>query len=559
MRLVTMFCLVVASTLAACGQASETQTSSVGEPRLLPVGLPDLGGMHTSVQAQLREAHASLRSLEAGRPTAPHEPSEAYGALGMLLMAGEYLEAAEPSFRNALQLSPDEFRWMYYLGHLFQQQGDLTQAVQYFEQAHRRRPDDLPVLIWLVGAYLNLGQPEAAEPFLAKARSLRPDAAVVRFQEGRTAAATQDYASAVEHFDATLRMDPSATIVHYRLATAHRALGHLELAEYHLERAGGRSDGGFTTGVMLGLSDPLMAEIAMVLRGPQVHRQLALEADARGDWPEAVRQFGLAVEMDPEDPEMRLSLAMARERAGDARTALSELEEAVRLDPRLAQAHYIMGTLFERAGRDQDAIDRYTAAATLDPRASEAHLGLANALRRTGRVDASLAPYRRVIELDANPDEARFGEAMALVRLGRHPEARQGLEAAMNLHPDQPVFATALARLLAASPDAQVRNGRRAFELVEAVVAEHKTTAVAETMAMALAELGEFRGATEWQQMAIEVAQDAGRPDLAQQMSVNLARYSRGEPCRTPWRDDEPEHRPGPVVEPGLLGSVPPS
>ena len=129
----------------------------------------------------------------------------------------------------------------------------------------------------------------------------------------------------------------------------------------------------------------------------------------------------------------------------------------------------------------------------------------------------------------------------------------------MNLHPDQPVFATALARLLAASPDAQVRNGRRAFELVEAVVAEHKTTAVAETMAMALAELGEFRGATEWQQMAIEVAQDAGRPDLAQQMSVNLARYSRGEPCRTPWRDDEPEHRPGPVVEPGLLGSVPPS
>ena len=85
-----------------------------------------------------------------------------------------------------------------------------------------------------------------------------------------------------------------------------------------------------------------------------------------------------------------------------------------------------------------------------------------------------------------------------------------------------------------------------------------KTTGVAETMAMALAELGEFRGAVEWQQVAIDVARDAGRSDLAEQMAGNLGRYQEGQPCRTPWRDDEPEQRPGPPVEPGLLGPAPP-
>jgi len=142
---------------------------------------------------------------------------------------------------------------------------------------------------------------------------------------------------------------------------------------------------------------------------------------------------------------------------------------------------------------------------------------------------------------------------MALVRLTRHEEAREHLRVAMNLHPDQPAFPQALARLLAASPDPQVRDGRRALDLVQALAEKHKTTSVAETMAMALAEIGRFVEAAEWQRLAMSVAVEAGHPDAAQRMAVNLALYQRHEPCRTPWRDDDPEHRPGPEVEPGLL------
>ena len=161
-----------------------------------------------------------------------------------------------------------------------------------------------------------------------------------------------------------------------------------------------------------------------------------------------------------------------------------------------------------------------------------------------------MAPYGGRFELD-RAGEARFGEAMALVRLARYAESLQRLRAAMDLHPGEPAFPLAVARLLAAAPDPRVRS--EALALAQAVEETLKTTAVAETMAMALAELGRFAEAVEWQRVAMAGAAAGGQAGTSQRMAANLALYRLGRPCRTPWRDDDPEHRPGPVVEPGLL------
>jgi hypothetical protein len=76
-------------------------------------------------------------------------------------------------------------------------------------------------------------------------------------------------------------------------------------------------------------------------------------------------------------------------------------------------------------------------------------------------------------------------------------------------------------------------------------------------MAMALAELGQFSSAAEWQRIAMSVAAEAGHPEAAQRMAASLALYQGHQPSRTPWRDDEPEYRPGPTVQPGLLDPLP--
>ena len=156
-----------------------------------------------------------------------------------------------------------------------------------------------------------------------------------------------------------------------------------------------------------------------------------------------------------------------------------------------------------------------------------------------GRPNEALAEYDQVIAADARSPEARFGYAMTLVLLGRYQEARDRLEAGIASHPDQAMFRKALARLLAAAPDARARDGQRALALVQELLAQERSFDLGEAMAMALAEVGRYAEAASWQREVISMAAQAGRNDLVQLMAGNLRLYERGEPSRTPWRDDE--------------------
>jgi hypothetical protein len=65
-------------------------------------------------------------------------------------------------------------------------------------------------------------------------------------------------------------------------------------------------------------------------------------------------------------------------------------------------------------------------------------------------------------------------------------------------------------------------------------------------MAMTLAELGRFQEAVTWQREAMAAAKQTGRSDMSVGMAENLKLYERRQPCRTPWRDDDPVHYPRP-------------
>ena len=535
---------VAALVTLACSLLSvATATGQSGRPNLLPIVLPDLSGMHPAVQQQLRDAYASLHDVaESAKGTAtPDSPrqrrerSERYGTLGKLLMAARYPDEADRCFENAQALAPDDFRWPYYRGQLSISEGALANAVEQFKHVLELRPTEFATLVWLGYVYIESGQPAAAEPVLAKARALDHDSPAVLYQLGRASLARQDFARAVEYFEHALRSNPAAVVIHYPLAMAYRGLGDLEKAQSNLDRALGRGGAGATVTI----PDPLMAEVNAVLRSPEVLAELGQQAGAKGDWPAAVARFRSAIELAPDNALIRVSLADALIRTSDLPAAQGELRAAIRLDPSLASAHFLLGVLLERSGRVTEAVDEYMTVVTRNPQLREGHLRLAGALRRTDRPAEALSAYRRLLEIDPASDDARLGEAVMLARLSRYAEARDRLHDAMDVHPDQPAFAEATARLLAASPDQSVRDGQRALDLVQALAITYKTTSVAETMAMALAELGRFVEATEWQRLAIAVATDGGHPDAARRMSANLALYERHEPCRTPWREDD--------------------
>ena len=486
-------------------------------PALEPVALPDISSAAPAVQKQIRDQYAALQ-------TTP----DSFGAMGRLFLAAELYDAAGVCFRNAQTLQPADMRWPYYLAHVERLRNQPDKATALFERTLTLQPDHVPSLVWLGAMRLLAGDALAASSSLERALSLQPNDPAALYQAGRAALAQKNYKAAVERLTSALVVEPGASSIHYPLSLAYRGLGDTREADAQL-RARGTTDPA--------PNDPLMREVSALLRNASAFEVRGAEALANRRWADAVTALRQAVALAPANAFTHLNLGTALFQTGDAGGALSEFTEAARLDPALAKAHYGAGIVREAAGHDDEAIAAFTRAAAADPSLLEAQLSLADALRRNGRDADAIAHYTVVINANPSASPAHFGLAMALVHARRYVEARDALARASTTFSDQPGFAHALARVLAAAPDDRARDGARALTITEGLLRSQRTVELAQTMAMALAEVGRFDEAVRWQS---EASAAGGK------RSDNLERYKQRLPCRVPWPENDPVFRPRP-------------
>jgi len=550
MRQALAVCLGACLAAAACGrsetpapESGRTDTGTASD-RLREVPVPDLTGAEPALQERVRARYASLTAARENPDLSDVELANAYGEVGRLLIAAEFLGDAAPFLLNAQTLAPGEMMWPYYLGHVHRLRHERDRSIEAFAEALRLQPDYVPALVWLAAAHLDRGEAAEADRLFQQALGRQPRSAAARFGLARVALAQGDYARAREQLDAALAEDPGIARAHYLLATAHRGLGDERRAEAHLRRW----EEGITPIESLGdgqipPADPLMEEIGGLLQTAVAYETRGTRALDEGRWTEAIALFREGLAVAPRDATLHQNLGTALLLGGDAAGARAAFAEALRLSPGYARPHFSLGLLMDSSGRDAEAIARFRDAVRYDPQMTDARFSLGEALRRTGALEESLEHYAAVIAMDPSASPARFGRAMALVRLGRYAEARAALEEAVTVHPEQPGLPHALARVLAAAPDASVRDGRRALAIAEALYRQYgANAALLETMAMALAEVGRFQDAVARQGEAIAAAEQGSGPRPA--MRDNLRRYQAGVPCRSPWPDDDPVHSP---------------
>lgn len=529
-------CLAAA---AACTPSDDGAAARAASPRtgLREVVLPDVSGAEPAVRIRLRDEHEALMRRAADPGLSSTAVAEAYGSLGRLLLAAEFYGAAEAAFANAEALAPGAMQWPYYLGHVFRARSDTSGAVAAFERAVARQPGYVPALVWLAKLQLDAGRPDVAKAHLMAAQSIAAREPSVLYGLGRVALAAQDFAAAGAYFEQALELAPSASSLRYQLALAYRGLGDRARAEAQL-RLSGATD--------LVPTDPLMAELAGLLQNAAAFETRGAQAMAERRWGAAVSELRQAVARAPANAFTHLNLGTSLYMTGERAGALDAFRTAVRLSPRLAKAHFAIGVLMETDGRDVEAIAAFARAVDSDATYGEARVSLADALRRAGRTEEALPHYDAALRADPGQARARFGQAMALVRLRRYAEARQRLEGGADAFPEQPGFAHALARLLAAAPDDRLRDGHRSLSIMQGLLrTQPRSLPLVETMAMALAEVGRFDDAVEWQRDAVAAAGRSNRGD-ASSLSANLRRYENRQPCRVPWADDDPVHRPPP-------------
>ena len=539
-RAVAALAAVLAAGCAGAGGPGDRNGSTMLAPPdglgLRPVIRPDFSAMGAAAAEQMRERYDALvGTVEHGGATAA-DLAAAYGAMGDHLLAARELETAEAYYRNAQTLAPGEWRWAHLLGHLYRNQGPLEEAANFLEHAAAIDPRALATLVRLGEVHLALGRPEAAAPLFEQALAIDRGSAAAWFGAGRAALARNDDEAAVDSLEEALALAPEANGIHYPLAMAYRRQGDTERARAHMAQQGDiepRPD------------DPVLREIEQRFESALLLDFRGGEALAAGNWAAAADFFDRALALSPDRANLRHRLGTALWRMGDARGAEEAFERIIETTPEYSEAHFNLAMILAQTDRLDGAIERLRIVLERKPGYLGARVALARLLAMDGRPGEAQAEYATALELAPLDAVATLGASMTLALRERYADAEARLRDGQRAFPDDNRFTRALARLLAAAPDDEVRDARRALALAESLLEERQESrdeslAVGETYAMALAAVGQFGTAAAVQRDVRSTAVQTGSQTVVvERLGENLRRYERGEPAPLPWAGDE--------------------
>lgn len=490
---------------------------------LVALHWPDLTKLEATVREQVTTLQDSLAITAKDPTTSETALSEAFGKLGQIYHAYSLTSPARECYLNASLLAPKDFRWVYLLGKLDQQEGRFEEAIRRYQVARTLRPDYVAISVNLGNIFLELNRLDDAAQNFKVALANDKNNAAAHYGLGQVAMSRRSYSEAVDHFEQTLAQVPDANRVHYSLAMAYRALGDASQVKAHLAQQG-------TVGVRV--SDPLVDSLQDLIEGERLHLtrgKIAFEAQRYAD---AASEFRKAVAAKPDSVAARVNLGAALTKTGDLQGAAEQFEEALRIQPGNSNAHFNLAILLAGQNKHEEAIVHLRAALNVDASDPGARFLLAQELVKSEHLEEALGEFSRVVQADPNNEGALLEEVKLLYRKGQFKEALAAVEHGHAQYPQKGRTAVMLAYLLATLPDYELRNGARALDLAQHIYKASGIAAHAALIAMSLAELGRCGEAVEWQRRAIVAAEQEGNKDLLTELKTDLKMYDSGQSCR---------------------------
>jgi tetratricopeptide (TPR) repeat protein len=483
----------------------------------------DLSRLEPVVRQRIRQALEGLAGTLQDPSASDRQRADNYGEVGQLLHAYQLLGPARSYYERALDLAPQALIWSYYLAITLQRSGQLEEAAEYLEQALSLDGSEHPVRLRLADVQLELRNTEVAEELLQQALCEHPDCARALAGLGQIALDREEFSAAVKTLEQALTIAPEATRLHYPLGLAYRGLGDLSQARHHLERTG---EGNPPS------CDPLQGRLGSLRIGEKADILRGTELLATGKAEAAVPYLRRAVQINPESTEAWTNLGLALSRTGQRQEAWRAYLRALEIEPLNARARTDVARMLAGTGELEQAIEEARAAVAADDLYQPAHFVLGRLLLKAKSYDAAREQFAAARRLDPRHAGASIGEALTLLELGRHDEALVRLEEAHRLNPAAQLVTLVLARLLAASPDHDLRDGPRARQLAFSVTEPSQLVTQLETVALALAEEGRCGEAAEWQRRALDEATAQGFVRRVEWSQARLAALADGPPCR---------------------------
>jgi tetratricopeptide (TPR) repeat protein len=211
-------------------------------------------------------------------------------------------------------------------------------------------------------------------------------------------------------------------------------------------------------------------------------------------------------------------------------------------------AHRLRGEILAQLKRLDEAIAEMQQLTKAVPNQPELKMQLAMYFLINKQPREAISEYDDLLLLDPENFLALRSRADAYLNIGKHAEAIADFEAALKVEPEDTAILNNLAWVLATSPQADLRDGKRAVELATKAceLTEYKLPHILSTLAASFAESGNFDTAIEWSQKAV----DMDDPENDEQLAKELASYQKKQPWREQQELGQDEEKPAAKVVP---------
>jgi len=421
----------------APSQQSGGELEGTQESALTPNWVPqpsDIG--HVEERRLLAAVKAAQQTLIA----APKDAT-AWGQLGNIYFVhGWDVEAAE-CYRGAVEIAPNEFRWLYYLG-MTTYKVDPQAADQTLAAAIKLDPQYAPAYIYRAAALRSLGHLAQAKAHLETANKLEPQNPYASLWLGELALTAQQVEAAQSHLQRALKLNPEQSEAHAAMAQIASILGEKETATQHAQAS--RKQTKYTQ-----MRDPLWWDVLKLGVTAQRYAERGNRYLQQGNFKRAISELEVAITGLDKDAHLWLNYGIAlmlNKQYSEATAVLentlivirdneSPIQNPTEIADLKAQSHYNLGFAYYHSNRTEKAIAAYQKAIQLEPNFAEAYGGLGVVYWRTGNLDAAIRHCQKAIKIA--PENIEFHQNLTQIywQEGRYDAAAVGYQIILELNP----------------------------------------------------------------------------------------------------------------------------
>lgn len=221
-------------------------------------------------------------------------------------------------------------------GFSFSIKGEFKNALNYYQEATEKSPDDSVAWYGLGSCYDGLKQPEKAIAAYKQVIRINPKNPDSHYHLGRYYLKLERYQEAIQAYNQAISIDPDYIAAHFDLGVVYGEMKAYEKGERAFQQVLRIHPGHVSTHYFMGL----------------IYNRMGRNEDA-------VRSYQNALIINPNSAMVLYGLGVAYGDMGKQQEETEAFKQAIRIDPDFAPAHYKMGLYYLNTGNRAAALEEY--------------------------------------------------------------------------------------------------------------------------------------------------------------------------------------------------------